>query len=209
MTPLLFAAAQGGKPGGKSTISIDWFPKKNFVQLGSLFGAPSEDLGVRPLALTQGEAPCPAPLAIMPPPAPQASPSMQPSAPMASPSVPPSASASRTPRAAPTSLTPSPSVPRDTMEYWKQKAGLVEAALVTTQKGREADQEAARQKLLVSPSPMEAGVLSDKFFVNKKKELPQGNFRMKNQGKARETSFSGSMMGSGLYHNRVRDELVL
>jgi hypothetical protein len=93
------------------------------------------------------------------------------------------------------------------MEYWKQKAGLVQAALDTTQKGRDADQEAARQKLLVSPSPMEAGVLSDKFFVNKQKELSQGNFRIKS--KARETGFSGSMMGSGLYEKRVIEELEL
>ena len=50
----------------------------------------------------------------------------------------------------------------------------------------------------MSPSPIEGGVVKTQFKVNKQKELKQGNIRI--------TSFSGSMVGSGLLDRRLVEE---
>ena len=53
----------------------------------------------------------------------------------------------------------------------------------------------------MSPSPIEEGVIKTKFAVNKQKELKQGSFRI-----PRVTSFSGSIVGSGLLDRRLVEE---
>lgn len=154
--------------GGVSTISIDHFPPQNFVV--------SDAAMASPLAI---EAP---PNAEPPPPPPPFD-------------VDSSFASSVGSYGA---ATPSPSLDRNGLAYFKEKLEIMGGALGHAREALNEAEGLRVQALHYSPCPTQGGVLAETFGVSLKREHVVKNFRI--------TSVSGSLMGSGLLQMRTDAE---
>lgn len=162
-----------GLDKGKSTISINHFPVKNFWA-DALLAPPSPVVVASPIATESSfESSFEAP-------------------------------------------TPSPSLGKDTKgnpkpnpnycflnycfraEYFKRKAELTQIALDEAIKALHEAEASRKEHLLVSPSPLEGGVIKTTFKLAKKKDHMEKNFRV--------TQVQGSLMGSALLELRESGE---
>ena len=180
----LFCNLMSLSTGGVSTINVAFFPKKNFTNAQAVNAPADAPMGKAKVPMLLQ--PVSTVLAIMPPPGgPQPSPSVE-QCTLLSPSV-----MSQSPRPTPSTgsiiPTPSPSIPRPSLEYYKAKSALVVAALVETQQLLQASESSRQAALSISPSPLEAGVVKTTFHVNKRAALKHGNVRI--------TSGQGSLRG--------------
>ena len=95
--------------------------------------------------------------------------------------------------------TPSPSITRGTPVYYEEKIRLmaVQHDDMAVEMGRRAALQ--RKQMAMSPSPLEAGVVKTSWF--KKKELPNGNFRI--------PAHQGSLAGSNLLEGKEAVEIKI